>query len=130
MLNFLTKQKILVVEDDAPLCRALMDALKREGYAVVKTSSGTDVVSAVQLEKPDIVLLDVLLPGQDGETVLDTLRSQEMNFQKPIIILTNLAPDNALQEHIEAHEALYLNKSKTSLSEVISVIEHALNEVN
>jgi len=77
--------KILLVEDDQTLRETLAHNLKREGYLVVQASTGVDALNLARDEKPDLVLLDVMLPELDGLTVCRTLR-HEMDV--PIVMLT------------------------------------------
>lgn len=64
------KKKILVVDDDVYIGDMLQEALGKEGYGVMRAYSGTEAVMAIDLEKPDLILLDLMLPGLSGEEVL------------------------------------------------------------
>ena len=79
-------QKILVVEDEEDLLRGLEMHLRKEGYRVVKTGRGDTAVSLAVRETPDLVILDVMLPGMSGLEVCRELRQR--GFQAPIILLT------------------------------------------
>jgi DNA-binding response OmpR family regulator len=78
-------QKILVVEDETSLLESLTYTLKRQGYEVLEATDGYQALNAAREEKPDLLLLDVMLPGIDGFEVCRILR-QEMN--QPILMLT------------------------------------------
>ena len=77
--------KLLLVEDDQTLRETLAHNLKREGYDVVQASTGVDALNLAREEKPDLVLLDVMLPELDGLTVCRTLRHET---DVPIVMLT------------------------------------------
>ncbi len=77
--------KVLVVDDDARVCRLLARYLGREGYAVSTTGDGEEMHRLVTAEKPDLVILDLVMPGKDGLTLTRELRSQS---DVPIIMLT------------------------------------------
>jgi DNA-binding response OmpR family regulator len=77
--------KLLLVEDDQPLRETLTYNLSREGYAVLETDNGIVALDLAREHKPDLVVLDVMLPGLDGLTVCCTLR-HEMDV--PIVLLT------------------------------------------
>ncbi len=62
----MAQTKILVVEDDAPIRRALVDALRFAGYAVEECATGDRAVEAACAQSPDLLLLDIVLPGKDG----------------------------------------------------------------
>ena len=71
----MAQTKILVVEDDAPIRRGLVDALRFAGYAVEECATGDRAVDAACAVSPDLLLLDVVLPGKDGFAILDELRA-------------------------------------------------------
>ena len=78
--------RILVVEDDAPIRRGLVGALRFGGYEVDETPDGEDLLSRVRSNPPDLVLLDVMLPGRDGFELLEELRRALPRL--PVIMLT------------------------------------------
>jgi DNA-binding response OmpR family regulator len=77
--------KILIVEDEAPLRQTVVYNLEQEGYQVVQAEDGLSALDCARLEKPDLILLDIMLPGIDGMEVCRLLR-REMDI--PIIMLT------------------------------------------
>ncbi|WP_019120869.1 response regulator YycF [Brevibacillus massiliensis] len=77
--------KLLVVDDERPIADILKFTLEKEGYQVVCAYDGEEALQAVQMEKPDLILLDVMLPGRDGMEVCRTVRQ---SFDMPIIMLT------------------------------------------
>jgi DNA-binding response OmpR family regulator len=76
---------IMVVEDEAPIARLLKVYLERSGYAVFVASDGEEALDNINMVKPALVLLDLMLPGKDGWAVLDYIRRQG---SCPVIILT------------------------------------------
>ena len=82
----MAQTKILVVEDDAPIRRGLVDALRFAGYAVEECATGDRAVDAACAQSPDLLLLDIVLPGKDGFAILDELR--ESHPQMAVIMLT------------------------------------------
>jgi len=80
--------RILVVDDD-PVTRALVrDVLEVEGYEVTAVPDGFAALRQVQLARPDCIILDVMMPGLDGHTVLDRLRAMDGGRDLPVIMLT------------------------------------------
>ncbi len=78
-------EKILVVEDEPSLVETLRYSLKRQGYQVLTTGNGLAALELARKEKPDLILLDIMLPGLDGIEVCRTLRQETAT---PIIMLT------------------------------------------
>jgi DNA-binding response OmpR family regulator len=115
-------KKILVVEDDAPLLKALTQKCERLGFRVIGTDSGKDVLLLVQKENPDGILLDLMLPAHDGMTILETLRGQDMDYKKPVVILTNLQGRATLRSEAEKNNAIYLDKASTPIDEAVAAL--------
>ncbi len=82
----MAQTKILVVEDDAPIRRGLCDALRYAGYAVEECSTGDAALATACAASPDLLLLDVMLPGKNGFEILRELRGSHP--QLPVIMLT------------------------------------------
>lgn len=80
------KMKILVVEDEPSLVFTLRDTLENEGYDVEVCENGTDAVSMVQEHKPDLMILDLMLPEKSGYEICEEVRDLKYTF--PIIMLT------------------------------------------
>ncbi|MCH7779215.1 MAG: response regulator transcription factor, partial [Acidobacteria bacterium] len=87
----MAQTKILVIEDDAAIRRGLCDALSYAGYAVEECATGDEAVARICNLSPDLVLLDVLLPGTDGFAILAELRVSHP--QLPVIMLTALGTE-------------------------------------
>lgn len=82
------KKKILVIDDTEFMVKLITDILKAADYDVVSASSGMEGLLKVRSEKPDLVILDVVMPGMDGFEVCKILRDDESNNLMPIIMLT------------------------------------------
>ena len=80
--------KILVVDDDPSILRLLAHILEHEGYDVITTSNGIKGLQITQKELPDLVILDVMLPGLDGFEVCHRLRKQPSTAQIPVLMLS------------------------------------------
>ncbi len=83
--------KILLVEDDVYLVRMYQKVLELEGFEVELAQDGELAVKLANQGKPDLVLLDIMLPKMSGYQVLDALRAKETTKHLPVIVLTNLA---------------------------------------
>jgi len=84
----MTKPTVLVVEDDPDIVEVLVYNLRREGYAVDSVGDGERGLALALSRKPDVVLLDLMLPGMDGMEVCRRLRAQDGGADMPVIMLT------------------------------------------
>jgi two-component system phosphate regulon response regulator PhoB len=80
--------KILVVDDEPDICELIAMNLRREGHECITCGNGIAVIGLAQEHEPDLVVLDLMLPGQDGFTALKRLRADNRTMQIPVIILT------------------------------------------
>ena len=123
------KIKILIVEDEEIICKAYADELRDEGFAILIAKNGQAGLELALREKPDIILLDILMPVMDGLTMMDQLRQKDLYGKNvPIILLTNLsASEEKIMKAITKNEpAYYLVKSDWNLSEVMEKIKERL----
>jgi CheY-like chemotaxis protein len=95
-------KRILVVDDNQTICEFLEKRLKARGYAVTSVLSGDEALMRVQQEKPDLILLDIVMPGIDGLQVARTLRKNKESSLIPIIMVT--AKANDLQSRLDKAE--------------------------
>ncbi|MCX8132004.1 MAG: response regulator [Clostridia bacterium] len=82
------KKKILIIDDTELMIKLITDILEGAGYEVVSASNGIEGIQKVREEKPDLVILDVIMPGMDGFETCKILRDDESNNLMPIIMLT------------------------------------------
>jgi DNA-binding response OmpR family regulator len=81
-------KKILIVEDDPSFSRAINHIVQKEGYDVITASNGMAGLRMAQGEKPDLLILDVMLPGLDGFEICSRLRQDPLTAKLPIIMLS------------------------------------------
>ncbi|WP_298836839.1 response regulator transcription factor [uncultured Roseobacter sp.] len=79
---------VLLVEDETNIIEAIRFLLSREGWQVDTHSNGTDAAEVIRNMKPDIVILDVMLPGKSGFDILEELRAHEQTADLPVLMLT------------------------------------------
>ncbi|MEX2603120.1 MAG: response regulator transcription factor [Gracilimonas sp.] len=115
--------KVLVVEDEPSLIFTLRDTLESEGYDVVVSEEGTKAVEMVNEHKPDLMILDIMLPGLSGYDILETLRKDK--YTLPVIMLTakDQEPDKVKGLNLGADD--YLTKP-FSVKELLARIEARL----
>ncbi len=83
--------KILIIDDDKDMVEALKIVLEGESYKVMAAFDGKQGLDAVRKERPDLIILDLLLPGEDGAAICRNLRSHSEYQDIPILVLTALA---------------------------------------
>ncbi|MGD0595899.1 MAG: response regulator [Sedimentisphaerales bacterium] len=86
------EKKILIVDDNAELVRIMGAHLEGHGYSVASASDVDEAIKAVQKEKPDLVILDVAMPGGDGLDVLRRLNASNPRNMIPVIVVTGMEP--------------------------------------
>ena len=84
----LPKKRILVVDDEMDFVKMLQARLRIEGYEVLVAEDGIKGVQIARKEKPDLIILDIMMPGMDGHTVCDTLKKSTLTWSIPVIYLT------------------------------------------
>ncbi|MFA6186757.1 MAG: response regulator [Phycisphaerae bacterium] len=85
-------KKILIVDDDEDLLQTLGKRLTSEGYSVIKATNGADAIGLALLQRPDIIILDVLMPEMEGEEVGAKLKGYFRTKNIPVIYLTGMFP--------------------------------------
>ena len=120
------KKKILLVEDDQALADVYVSRLQLEGFEVKHVLNGEDALSAAIAFKPDLVVLDAMMPKISGFDVLDILRNTRETMNVRIIMLTALsqAKDKEMAEKLGADD--YLVKSQVVIGDVVQRIKHHL----
>ena len=98
----MSSARILVAEDDPALREALRDVLALAGYAAVTVSDGTQALAAARAEPPDLIILDHMMPGLDGLSVLRALQADARLRGIPVILLTGAAHDLPPQPGVAA----------------------------
>lgn len=124
------KKKILIVEDEEALCKVCAEELRSAGFDVLTALNGIEGLQTALSEKPDLILLDIIMPLMDGLTMMNTLREKNIYGKNvPIILLTNMSAgeEQIMQSIIKNEPAYYLVKSDWDLSQVIDKINERLS---
>ena len=106
----MTRDKILVVDDTAVNVKLLADLLTAKGYAVSTAVNGVEALDKIERERPDLVLLDVMMPGMTGYEVCQKLREAEATAMLPVVMVTALDPTQERVKGIEAGADDFLSK--------------------
>lgn len=112
------KPKILVIEDDKFLNKLYSDQLQREGFEVSMAISGDEGLSKVLSEKPDLVVLDIVLPHKNGFDILSEMKLHAVTKNIPVLILTNLGQDADIKTGLDLGAVGYLVKTDFSITKL------------
>lgn len=124
MVTLMTK--ILIAEDEPILNKALTEFISEAGFEILNAFDGKEAVDLTKMEKPDLVLLDIILPKKDGYEVLDELKSDKKTSKIPIILLTNLESAENIQKAFDKGATTYLVKSNYKLEDIVKKIQEIL----
>lgn len=116
------RRKILVIEDEESLLSTLQDELEAGGFDVLPTVSGEEALRRATDDPPDLILLDLLLPGIGGMGVLSVLKSHDRTRGIPVIILSNVGDESQVQEALELGADAYFVKTKYNLKDILEEI--------
>jgi DNA-binding response OmpR family regulator len=122
-----TPQKILIIEDDRALQSALVEMLSQEGYETISAYDGQEGMEKAEVEKPNLILLDLILPKKDGYEVLAEIKKgSDKNI--PVLILTNLEELDNIQRALDLGAKTFMVKSDFSLRDIIEKIKENLQK--
>jgi DNA-binding response OmpR family regulator len=116
------KSKILIVEDDEVLLKVLTDELKDAGFDVTVALDGETGLNKVQDERPDLVLLDLLLPKKSGFEVLEAMKEGSETRSVPVMILSMLGQDEDIKRGLKLGANDYIVKSQHAVGEVVEKV--------
>ncbi len=119
-------KKILLVEDDEGLASVYLTRLEAEGFNVRRVPNGEDALAAAIEYKPDLILLDAMMPKVSGFDVLDILRNTPETAGMRIIMLTALSQDTDKDRAEQLGVDEYLVKSQVVIADVVERIKHHL----
>jgi DNA-binding response OmpR family regulator len=120
------KKKILLVEDDNALAEVYRSRLELEGFNVQRVANGEVALSAAQEFKPDLIVLDAMMPKINGFDVLDIIRNSPEFANVRVIMLTALSQLKDKERAKELGADDYLVKSQVVISDVVDRIKHHL----
>jgi len=115
-------RKILAVDDEKHIVRLIQVNLERQGYDVVTAFDGKEALQKVEAERPDLVVLDVMMPYMDGFEVLQNLKRNPSTRDIPVIMLTAKAQDADVFKGLQSGVDLYLTKPFNPM-ELISFVK-------
>lgn len=118
--------KILFIEEEPALQQALGGFLSSRGYTVTPALDGEAGLALARAERPDLILLDLILPKKHGLDVLGELRADPALRAVPVIVLTNVELDETVEQASRLGAAAYLVKTNYTLEEVLAKVRAVL----
>lgn len=121
-------KRILIVEDDSSLVKIYKIELEIKGFEVIDAQDGEEGLKKTLEEKPDLILLDIMMPKLNGLDVLEKIRQDENTENIPVIMLTNFGQEYLVKRAFELKATDYLLKYQTTPIEVVRKINSVLEE--
>lgn len=117
-------KRVLVVDDEDIITLGLANLLGRQGYEVTTAASGQEAIAAIAAARPDIVVLDVLMPDRDGYDICETIRRGDAGHDIAIVLMGTASRPSEIGKALALGAASYLAKP-FSANELIAVVEEA-----
>lgn len=117
---------VLLVEDDEFLSGIYQKKFEMEGFKISTADNGEKGLAEAKKKKPDIILLDILLPKLDGFAVLEQLKADSVMKNIPVVLLTNLGQKDDVQKGLDAGAVDYLIKAHFKPSEIVEKVRKVL----
>ena len=121
------KKKVMVVEDDDHISKVYEIKLAKEGFDVILARDGEEAVAKITAEKPDLILLDLMLPKKDGFGVLEDIKKVPELARIPILILSNLGQKSDQERAIVLGANEYLVKVDYPIQEIVDKVKGYLS---
>jgi DNA-binding response OmpR family regulator len=125
----MTTKTVLIIEDEKSLLKALADKCKSAGLNVLEAENGEAGLDLALREHPDVLLLDLLLPGRGGMSILQDLKNDPEGSKMQVIILSNVSGPEIVAEALLHKVFYYFVKSDVSIDEVLACIMARLESV-
>lgn len=121
------KEKILFIEDEEALQTSLCSALRQAGYDAISAFDGEEGIEHAKNSKPDLILLDIILPRRSGFEVLEELKVDEGTRDIPVIVLTNLERISDVERMLSLGATNYLVKANYEIRDILVKIRQVLD---
>jgi two-component system, OmpR family, alkaline phosphatase synthesis response regulator PhoP len=118
--------RVLIAEDDRFLSKAAEMVLKRHGYTVLLAADGDEALEQARRERPDLILLDLIMPKRQGFEVLRALKEDAATAAIPVIVMSSLGQDTDVAMALAAGAVAYLEKGAIAPAQIIAAVEAAL----
>ena len=122
-------KKILLVEDDPFLIDIYTTKLKDSGFSVQTVADGEEAINKIKEEKPDLVVLDIVLPHVDGWEILNQIKADEKLKKIKVILLSNLGQKEEVEKGLKLGATKYLIKAHYTPGQVVEEIKKVFNGI-
>lgn len=119
--------KIVCAEDDQMIAASLADGFKQANFEVTSAYDGEEALVKIKEVKPDVIVLDIMMPKLDGIGVVWELKADAELSKIPVVMLTNLSDPATVSKILEAGVTDYLLKSEQSIDEIVSKVTEVMN---
>jgi two-component system, OmpR family, response regulator VicR len=123
-----TSKKIMIVDDDAALGQMYQQIFTDEGYEVVWVQDGEQALAKILEEKPNLLLLDIMMPKIQGLDVLDIIKATPSTEQTKIMILTALSDENVVAKAKQFGAVDVIVKSEVEMADVVAKVKAVLGD--
>ncbi|HVX23746.1 MAG TPA: response regulator [Candidatus Saccharimonadales bacterium] len=124
----MAKQKIAIIEDDIAIAEMYLFKLRQSGYDVKTAHNGSEGLELLTDFRPDLVLLDLMMPVMTGDELLEQVRTTTWGSQLRVIILTNISKDEAPSKLRFLHVDRYIVKAHYTPAQVVKIVEEVLSQ--
>jgi len=121
-----SQKTVLVVEDDTFLAQLLTNRLSRAGLTVTRAGDGEEALRILKNTKPDLILLDIILPKKSGFEVMEEIQKDPLLKRAPIVIISNLGQDEDMARGRQLGAIEYYVKAQTSIEDLVSKVQQIL----
>jgi len=122
-------EKILIVDDEPDVVKILGMRLKANGYQIIAAHDGAKAIELTHYEKPDLIILDIKMPGTDGYSVFEDLKASASTMSIPIVFFSALPPEQAREKATQLGAEGFVSKSAdpdeilTNITEILGQLE-------
>jgi CheY-like chemotaxis protein len=120
-------QKVLIVEDEQSIRGMLHSALEKAGLQVLEAANGQEALALAFRERPDIIMLDVIMPKMHGIDMLKELQTDVWGKMVPVILLTNYAEDPRVTKAVSEKRCGLMRKEESRIEDIISKVKEKLS---
>ena len=121
-------KKILIIEDDHFLSSLMKARLEKENFSTTQAFNGEEAFSILKQSKPDLIILDLIMPKMSGFELLETISVDPQISQIPVMILSNLGQESDIQKVKRLGATEYFVKVKTSIDDLVAKVKELMEK--